>query len=38
MKRKKKSYNYKVHPDSYMYCGEVIKDRVIGDEYFSVDI
>ena len=40
MKRKnpkRKSY-CNVHPDSYMYFGHVIKDKVIGDEYFSVDI
>ena len=43
MKRKnskRKSYcnAHPVHPDSYMYFGRVIKDKVIGDEYFSVDI
>lgn len=38
MKRKKKSLNYKIHPDSHMYFGQIIKDRVIGDKYFSIDI
>jgi hypothetical protein len=42
MKRKnskRKTISYcNVHPDSYMYCGNVIKDKIIGDEYFSVDI
>lgn len=40
MKRKnsKRKTYYNVHPDSYMYFGNITKDKVIGDEYFSVDI
>ena len=37
-KKKFKKTSYRVHPDSHMYFGGNDVDRIIGDEYFSVDI